>query len=85
MPPINIPIYLLVVIFSFKIKTLKTRTITGVVVIIIEASMGEVKLSPWKNNSILVEIPNNPQNAKRIKSFFSTFSFSLKELLFMFL
>ena len=74
--PIVIPMILLVVSRSFKIKTLNNKTKTGVVVIIMEASIGEVILKPWKNNSILVVIPNNPQKMRRIKSFLFTFSFT---------
>ena len=34
-----------------------------------DASIGEVKLRPWKNNNIFAVIPNKPQKASRIKSF----------------
>ena len=46
MAPITIPIILFADIFSFNIKALKIKTITGIAVIIIEASIGDVKFNP---------------------------------------
>lgn len=73
-PPSAMPTSLIVVIFSFKIKALKIKTITGTAVIIIDASMGEVKLNPLKKNIWLEATPSNPQRISNGKSFFATFS-----------
>jgi thymidylate synthase len=57
-------------------KALKIKTITGTAVIIIDASMGEVKLNPLKKNNWLEATPSNPQRIKIGKSFLATFSFN---------
>lgn len=73
-PPKAMPISLIDVIFSFSIKALKIKTITGTAVIMIDASMGEVKLNPLKKNSWLEATPSNPQTISKGKSFLLTFS-----------
>ena len=72
--PSKTPNSLYPVILSFKKIKEITNTIIGFVVIIIEALIGEVKLSPSKKNSWLTATPNNPHTASLIRSFFLIFS-----------
>ena len=59
----------------------KTLTIIGLLIMMIEACMVEVKSKPEKNISWLAVTPNNPQRAKRQISFLAIFSRKKNEVI----
>ncbi len=67
--PIRIPIHFLRFNFSFKIKTDKTSTNTGVIVIIRLVLDALVKLSPQKNKRMLAELAVKAQRISLLWSF----------------
>lgn len=76
--PNKIPVTILVRMRSFMIIADKIKTIIGVVTIITDADMGEVRLNPLKKVSILNATPKKAAAIIRGKSFKSIFCFGIK-------
>ena len=79
--PITIPLTLRKVMASRIKSEATTSTIIGLVVIISEALMGEVRSRPLKKSNWLVATPNTAHTNNLNKSLFSTFSRVIRELI----